>query len=192
MKKIILISVNQVKENTIIESNVDEKLIVNSILEVQDLELQPVIGKITLNRLKSEVEQTIIQSGYTLADSDKTLLDEYIKPFLVYGTLVNSFIGIHYKYSNKGIIKKNDVQAQSADSKELELMRSHYVTKFENYKKRLIDYLKEDEDPSTNPEGEQDTTYGSTGWFLTDDDCYIDIEDYFNARAYKTGYIRRY
>jgi hypothetical protein len=190
MKKILLISVKDVKENTVVESNVDEKVLINSIWEVQDLELQPVIGKVTLNRLKSEVEQTIIQSGYTLSNADKKLLEDFIKPFLTYATLVYSFIPIHFKFTNKGVMVKSDTQAQSAGTKELELLRSHYTGKFENYKKRLIDYLKEDEDPETNPEPDQDSTYGSTGWFLVDDDC-SDIDAWYQSRAYKTGYYRR-
>lgn len=179
--KILLVGVKSVKESTIIEANVNEDLIVNSIIEVQDLELQPVIGKTLLNRLKSEVEQTIIQSGYTLSNNDKTLLNDFIKPFLVYGTLVNSFVPLHFKATNKGVQKKTDSNSQIADMKELELLRSHYTSKFENYKKRLIDYLKEDEDPSTNPEPNQDSTYGSTGWFLPDSDG-IDFEDWYLNR----------
>lgn len=190
MKKILLISVKEVKENTIVESNLDEKLLINSINEVQDLELQPVVGKATLNRLKSEVEQTIITSGYTLSATDKTLIDEYLKPFLIYGTLVNSFLPIHYKFTNKGMMKRTDVQASGVDTKELELMRSHYTGKFENYKKRLIDYLKEDTDPTTNAEPDQDSTYGSTGWFLPDDDN--SGIDWYQSRGYKSGYINRY
>ncbi|RZJ81205.1 MAG: hypothetical protein EOO47_05025 [Flavobacterium sp.] len=185
--KIILVGVKAVKEATIIEANVDEQVIINSILEVQDLELQPVIGKTLLNRLKSEVEQTLTVSGYTLSTPDLTLLDDFIKPFLVYGTLVNSFVPLHFKATNKGIQKKNDSNSQLADSKELELLRSHYTSKFENYKKRLIEHLKEDEDPSTNPEANQDSTYGSTGWFLPDnDDCGFDADEYYRR------YYRRF
>lgn len=180
--KILLVGVKAIKENTIIEANVNEEILVNSIVEVQDLELQPVIGKVLLNRLKSEVEQTIIQSGYTLSTADKTLLDDFIKPFLIYGTLVNSFVPLHFKATNKGIHKKNDSNSQLVDTKELELLRSHYTSKFENYKKRLIDYLKEDEDPLTNPEPDQDSTFGSTGWFLPDNDKYIDFEDWYISK----------
>lgn len=190
-KKIALISVNDVKANTVIESNVDEKVIINSILEVQDLELQSLIGKVTLNRLKSEVEQTFVQSGYTLSTMDKTLIEDYIKPFLVYGTLVAAFVPIHYKFTNKGIQKKNDLSSQLADSKELEHLRSHYTVRFESYKKLLIEYIKEDEDETTNIEGVQDSTYGSTGWFLNDDDACIDINNWYNQQAYKLGYRRR-
>jgi hypothetical protein len=189
-KKIALISVNDVKENTVVESNVDEKVIINSILEVQDLELQSLIGIVTLNRLKSEVEQTIVQSGYTLSVVDKTLLEDYIKPFVVYGTLVAAFVPIHYKFTNKGIQKKNDSNSQLADSKELEHLRSHYTVRFESYKKLLIEYVKEDEDDTTNIEGEQDTTYGSTGWFLNDNDACVDIDNWYNQQAYKIGYGR--
>lgn len=178
-KKITLINIKDVKANTIVESNVDEKVITNAILEVQDLELQPVIGKITLNRLKSEVEQVLTVSGYTLSNFDKTLIEDFIQPFLIFGTLVNSFVPIHFKFTNKGVQKKNDQNSQTADSKELEMLRSHYTGKFENYKKRLIDYLNEDNDPDTNVEPNQDSTYGSTGWFLPDNDNCFDAERYY-------------
>jgi hypothetical protein len=191
MKKILLISVSDVKENTLITSNVEEKVIINSILETQDLELLPILGKLTYKRLLSEVEQSITVANYVLSVPDKALLDEYIKPVMIYGTLVNSFIPIHYKLSNKGAQSKTDTNSKTADKSELELLRGHYVGKFENYKRRLIDYLTEDDDKTTNPEQGLDTTYQSTGWLLPDDDGSSDLEQYL-SRAYKTGYYRRY
>jgi hypothetical protein len=183
-RKITLININDVKLNTIVESNVDEKVITNAILEAQDLELQPVVGKVTLKRLKSEVEQVLTVSGYILSEIDKALIEDFIKPFLIYATLVAAFVPIHFKFTNKGIQKKSDSNSQTADTKELEMLRGHYTSKFENYKKRLIDYLAEDNDPTTNAEPNQDTTYGTTGWFLPDDDrCGLD-DFYRRYRGY--------
>lgn len=186
--KVAFISEQTIKENSIIETNVDAKIIANTILEVQDLELQPILGKDLYNSLANEIVSASTISAYTISASGKTLLDEYIQPFLIYGTLSYGFIPIHYKFTNKGLNRKNDENATTADSKELEYIRGNYQTKFDSYKQRLIKHLSIDLDEQIG--STVDSSGESTGWYIPD--YSLNLEEYFQGLANKTGYYSGY
>ncbi|WP_121811007.1 DUF6712 family protein [Mucilaginibacter kameinonensis] len=188
MRQITFISVDYLKENSIIQANVEEKILSQAILEFQELELEELIGSTVYKRLSNEVVSATTISGYTIPDVDSDLL-RYIKPFMLYGSLLNSLNPLHYKVSNKGVQKLNDDNATTADKSDIDALRSTYTTKKDAYKKRLLDYLKTDEDPDTNPAPDADSTFSFTGISLSDDT--FNYEDLYRASVYKTGYYRR-
>ena len=197
MQRILFINEQTIKDNSIIQTNVDSKIIVNTIYEVQDLELQPTLGLSIYTGLTQEViSASTLGSGYTFTATGQTLLQEYIQPFLIYGTLVYGFTPLHFKVTNKGINKKNDDNSVNASAQELESLKAHYTSKFDIYKERLIKYLTitlQEPVPAI-----VDSTSSSTGWYLPDFE--VNLEDYFEALANKTtyyagyfgGYYRRY
>jgi len=196
MQRILFINEQTIKDNSIIQTNVDSKIIVNTIYEVQDLELQPVLGLPIYTGLTQEVINAANDTGYTFTATGQTLLQEYIQPFLIYGTLVYGFTPLHFKVTNKGINKKNDDNSANATAQELESLKAHYTSKFDTYKNRLIKYLAitlEEVVP-----GIVDSTSSSTGWYLPEFE--VNLEEYFEALANKTtfyggyfgGYYRRY
>ncbi|MGF7075346.1 hypothetical protein [Mucilaginibacter sp. 3215] len=190
MRQITFISVDYLKENSIIQSNVDEKILNQSILEFQELEVEPLIGTPVYKRLNNEIVSATTISGYTIPDIDTELL-RYIKPFMLYGALLNSLNPLHYKVSNKGVQKLNDDNASTADKSDIDALRSTYLAKKDAYKKRLIDYIKTDEDPETdtNCVTDKDSTLSFTGIYISDDT--FDHEAAYKASTYKTGYYRR-
>lgn len=190
--KTLFISESTIKANSIIETNVDSKIIANTIYEVQDLELKPVLGNDLYNSIANEIISASTISGYTITATNQELLDDYIKPFLIYGTLSYGFIPLHYKLTNKGVNRKNDENATTANYQELQQVKDNYDSKFTTYKQRLIKHLeidlKEDLDVVSDSSGE------STGWYLPDNS--MDLQAYFEGLANKTGffggYYRRY
>ncbi|MES2265595.1 MAG: hypothetical protein V4520_02465 [Bacteroidota bacterium] len=187
MKNIRFISETAIKENSVIETNVDAKIISNTISEVQELELKPILGKDLYNELTNEVVSASTISGYIISAKNIELLDDYIKPFLIYGTLSYGFIPLHYKVTNKGVNRKNDERATTVDLKELEAVKDNYDNKFSAYKIRLVNHLEID---STACDTTIDSTGDSTGWYLPDNTA--NLQDYFEALANKTGFYPGY
>ena len=183
MKRIQLVSEDKVKAFSIIEENVESKVISNTIIEVQDIELKSIMGTAHYNQVLDEVLSGSTVSGYTIPQATVTLLDEFIEPFLIYGTLFHITSNIHYKVTNKGVVKKTDGNATSANSDELAGIKKRYADVFDTYKQRLIDHLKTDGDPETEPTV---STANTSGWFLEDD--YSD----YGYQYRKPGYVRRY
>jgi len=190
MRQITFISVDYLKENSIIQSNVDEKILGQAILEFQELEVEPLISTPVYKRLNNEIVSATTISGYTIPDLDTELL-RYIKPFMLYGSMLYSLNPLHYKVSNKGVQKLNDDNASTADKSDIDALRSTYLAKKDAYKKRLIDYIKTDEDPETdtNCVSDKDSTLSFTGIYISDDT--FDHEAAYKASVYKTGYYRR-
>lgn len=188
MKKILFISEQTIKENSVIETNVDSKIISNTILEVQDLELKPVLGKDLYTAIANEVLSASTISGYTISETNLELLEDYIKPFLIYGTLSYGFIPLHYKVTNKGVNRKNDERATTVEFKELEAVKDNYDTKFSTYKQRLVKHLEIDLKECTDTT--IDSSGATSGWYLPDNN--INLQEYFEGLASKTGFYSGY
>jgi len=190
--KTLFISETTIKANSIIETNVDSKIIANTINEVQDLELKPVLGDDLYTSIANEVLSASTISGYTITDTNFELLEDYIKPFLIYGTLSYGFIPIHYKLTNKGVNRKNDENATTATYAELQQVKDNYDSKFATYKQRLIKHL--EIDLNDNLDTVTDSSGESTGWYLPDNT--LNLQDFFDGLTNKTGfysgYYRRY
>lgn len=188
MKKIQFISVQELKENSIVQYNVDEKILSLCITEYQDLELSQVLGKSTYKRLSNVLVSGATISGYTYSNEDSLLL-EMIKPVMVYGSLLYSISPLHYKLSNKGVQNITDANSRTGESRDLETLKANYSAKLEGYKKILIEHLETDEDPETNCPIDTDTSFLFTGISIPDN-SFNEAEAY-RASAYKTGYYRR-
>jgi hypothetical protein len=188
MKKIQFISVQELKDSSIIQTNVDEKILGLCITEFQDLELSQVLGRDTYKRLSNVLVSGATISGFTYSNED-TILLEMIKPVMVYGSLLYSISPLHYKVTNKGVQNITDDNSKTGDSRDLESLRSNYTTKLDGYKRLLIEYLQTDEDPETEMPDSTDTTFAFTGISLPDN-SFIDEEAY-RASIYKTGYYKR-
>lgn len=192
MEQITFISVTDLKENTIIQDNVGEKILKQSILEFQELELEPLLGLHTYQRLSNELVSGATISGYTLPADDIVLLS-YIKPFMLYGALIYALNPLHFKVTNKGVQKLSDSNATVADKSEMDALKSSYTAKKDAYKKRLTEYIasKEQQEEYTENrcEESQDTTYSFTGIAIMDNE--FDREEAYKSSAYRTGYYRR-
>lgn len=181
MKKVYFISVDKIKEKSLINANTDEKIIKSALLEVQELELEPLIGD-----LYSTLETQLTDD--TLTDDNRAILVDVIQPYLIYGTLVYSVIPLHYKLGNAGASKSTDTNLTILDSKELASFQGYYEGKFESYKRRLIEHFACDGNNETNISIEADTTSTVLNFYLPDvTDRSKEISE---SRAYKTGWNR--
>ena len=186
--KTLFISEQTIKSNSIIETNVDGKLIGNTINEVQDLELKPVLGNDLFTSIANEVLSASTISGYTITATNFELLEDYIKPFLIYGTLSYGFVPLHYKLTQKGVVRKNDEKATTATFDELQQVKDTYDSRFATYKQRLIKHL--EIDLNENLDTTVDSSGESTGWYMPDNT--YNLEDFFEALANKTGFYSGY
>lgn len=161
--KILMISERAIKDSSIIEENLDSKILRISTLEVQDLELKPIIGKTLYKELEDEIVKKSEDSSYDIPEKYLEML-EVIRPFLIYGVLTNIAVPLTYKATNKGFAVKNDTNADITDGRDLQFVSNFYKTKFDAYKNRLIeDFGKHcSNDFMTRDLGQ------STGWFIED------------------------
>lgn len=190
MKQILFTTPTELIENSIIQQNVDQKIISKAILEFQELELEPLIGDTLYKRLSNELVKVKTIADYVLSDDD-TLLMAKIRPYLGYGALIYSFNELHYKVTNAGIQKLSDSNSQTGNKDDIAALKSGYTSKLDAYKARLIDYMATDDSEETviSCNSSNDTSFNFTG--ISMDDNSFDWETEYRNSAYKTGYYRR-
>lgn len=112
IKDIMLTSPNAVKAGSYITNEVSDEMIGNSIRETQEIHLNEIVGSVLLRRLKELVFNKM--KGYE-DDIDsaenaeyKTLLDEYVEPYMVAKTQAMICTPITLKIRNMGVVYNSD------------------------------------------------------------------------------------
>jgi len=135
MAEVLFISEDYVKRNSSIDENIDVKLIQPTILDVQRIKLEPVLGTKLYEGLKGRVETS------TTTSDDDTLIEDYVAPALLKWVLFDLTTHLLYRYRNKNVSKKNSENSQPVDYTEYRNLLDFYQHKAEWYEERLIRYL---------------------------------------------------
>lgn len=135
MNVVLLISETTLKQYTVISDNVDASYIAPSIQKAQDMGLQPLIGSVLYNKLCNDVRNGSIASKY------RTLLDNYIVPYLCNQVAVELQWALFAKIRNNGIVTSQDNQTQQMSIGDCEYLRKKYEYDADFYAHRLTDYL---------------------------------------------------
>jgi len=131
----LFISINRLKEFSVVNSNVDEKLISPTIIMVQDLFLQEILGTDLYDEICSQIDAGSVSANNT------TLLNDYIEPYLMNMTIAEGLQNFHIKISNTDVINQNTENAQGASSGGIANFKNLYRNTAENYAMTLYKYL---------------------------------------------------
>jgi len=132
---VLFISENKLKENSFINENVDDKLLRTTIIQVQDMQIHPILGTGLYNEIKAQI------TANTVTNANRDLLQDYIQPVVIWWVMADGTIPLTYKFMNKSVVKKNSENSQSADLEELITVANNFKNKAEFYTKRLIKFL---------------------------------------------------
>lgn len=137
MNKVLLISEETLKTYSLVNDNIDGKYLLPAIQTAQDIDLETLIGKALLDKLCKLVEtgEIVNNSKY------RTLLDDYITPYLVWQVMSNLQLGINYKLSNSGVITNDDERKSRLDYRNNQLLQEQYKHYADSYAIKLKDYL---------------------------------------------------
>lgn len=137
MANVLLISETKLKSFTNINKNVDMDLLRAEIKVAQDIELQTVLGTKFYNHLLSQVSAT----GNTFTSDEKTLVDDYIAPFLIHAAYHTAIPHLHYRTMNRGIMEGEAESARGVDIETMKYLRNVQKQRSDFYKQRLLDWL---------------------------------------------------
>jgi hypothetical protein len=138
MAKVLLVSEQTLKKNSVINNNVDGMYLLPAIEYAQDAGLQPIIGTKLYNKLMDLVEDGSI----TGATDYKLLLDEYVTPYLINKVTADIQIPLVYKVRNQGVVQQTGENTYAPSLKDLQYVIQNYENKANFYSNRLSDYLK--------------------------------------------------
>lgn len=168
---ILLISEDYLKTNSNLNDNAFGKWILPAIRESQEMGLMPIIGECLYNKLCELVENGRIKNESYAAY--KALLDDKVRPYLLYQTLTNIIPIINGKMGNIGTVATNDEHIVTLTQGELDLTQNYYRERADFYARRLQKFVKENADafpelecPCGDFEPQLERTNNSVGLWL--------------------------
>ena len=134
--RVLLISPEYLVENSVINSNVEQKILSKCIRTASDMYLQPLIG--------SNLYQTLVSgvtNGTMAAGPNKTLVDDYVAPCLTEYALLQYIPYTALKFRNKGLQKQLGAESEPADAADIGYMTAEVRDSAQFYAQRLIKFL---------------------------------------------------
>jgi len=135
MDKIYIISTDYLKNNVVINLNVDDDFLTKSILDAQQFHIRRLLGSNLYDTILDKIKNDQLTGNYL------TLVDDYIVDTLLYYAFHEAIIWLLFKVENKSIVKKNSENSTPVDLPEMSLIREDISNKAEFYAEKLVKYL---------------------------------------------------
>lgn len=139
MTNILFISEDFIKTNSGLNDNLFGKSLLPAIRESQDIYLQQIIGSTLYKKLIDLVDSE------TIGDVDnalyKELLDEYVRSYMLYQTIVQVIPVTNVKLSNYGTTLSDDQYLVNLSQGDAELIEKHYSILADFYARRLQEFI---------------------------------------------------
>ena len=146
-RKSLLINVAELKTNTVISGNIDDKFLLSAIMTCQEVHLEDLIGTALYHKIQQLVYNTVKKQADNINAPENeiylTLLDEFIKPFLKAKCTVELLYNVSYKMKNAGVVKTSDTNVSNADIEEIKYLERQYSVYVNSYSERISKFLKE-------------------------------------------------
>lgn len=139
MSKALFITTTDLKKRSIISGNLDPDKIVQFIEVAQDTHIQNYLGGKLYKKM-----QTLITGGTInqAANADyKTLLDDYIKPMLIWFAQSDYIPFAAFQISNGGVYKHRSENSDTASMEEVNMLARRALETAEFYTRRFMDYM---------------------------------------------------
>ena len=138
MARVLLISEQTLKKNSVVNNNVDGMYILPAIEYAQDAGLQPLLGTKLYNKLMS-----LVEDGSIMTSTDyKFLLDEYIAPYLINKVTADIQIPLAFKLRNQGVVQNTSENTYVPSLRDMQYVAQSYENKANFYGNRLSDFLR--------------------------------------------------
>lgn len=138
-QKALFVTIQDIKQKSIISGNVDPDKIIQFVEVAQDTHIQNYLG----GKLYEKLQALIIAN--TLSDSAnadyKTLVDEYVKPMLIWFTQTDYIPFAPFTISNGGVYKHRSESSDSITSEEISSLERRARETAEFYTRRFMDYM---------------------------------------------------
>lgn len=132
---VLFVTRNDIVRFTSTNGNVDPDRFMVYIKIAQDRQLQPLLGTKLFDKIKNEIRNN------TLADPYLTLLEEKLKPIVLYYTMVEFLPWAGITVANKGVYRMTQENGVSIEKAEIDQLIEACRGTAEFYAQRFIDYI---------------------------------------------------
>ena len=133
----LFIAPDFLKQTTVIEQNIDAKIVTEAIIEAQDLYILPLLGTALYDRVIDEIDSVV-------SANIKTLLDDHIQRTLKWYVLDELTDFLTFRYVNKAVMKKSSENSTAIETVDAVRMSALMRNKAEIYADRMKDFLCEE------------------------------------------------
>lgn len=133
--KVLFLTVEYIKAYSPINGSVDANLLYPSTYVAQDMHLAPWLGDALYLKLKNDLAGAGTSGNYT------TLLDEYVRPALLWYVILEAFPALTFKIDNGSIVQRTSEDTSPAGADIMKEMRQNALQKAEYYGTRIGEYL---------------------------------------------------
>ena len=129
------IDVDTIKNNSIIDQNIDDKLIEFSIDKAQEIRILEILGSELYNTLSTKILNNTIGGYY------QTLLDIYISKALIEWTVFYLYTDAAYRFTNKSVVKRTNDNTMNVEDGTIRDLKRHQKSIAEFYSNRIVEFL---------------------------------------------------
>jgi hypothetical protein len=174
MAKVLFLSEATLKAESILQDNVDMKVVSPTIYDVQQYYILPILGTSLYNDVVSQVQSGTVSAAY------QTLLDTYIQPTMIWYCRYELPMNMNYKYFNKAVGVQNADNMTPASIEEIAYITDRAKNKAEWYAERLTKFLLSNQTTYplylNQPNADIDTIFAkrtnyTSGMVIGDSDC---------------------
>lgn len=130
----LFLSPVKLKEQYVLDANIDDKIINASINNAQGYYIRRVLGTKLYERCVNEINNT-------LSMDIKVLLDEYIQPALIHYSMSEIYNYLLYRATARGIVVKDNDGSVTVNSDVIEKLRREEISKGNYYADLLTRYI---------------------------------------------------
>ena len=132
---VLFLSEQTLKQRSVLQDNVDMKVVTPTIIEVQEFYILPIIGTSLYNELKTQI------AANTVSVANKVLLDTYITNTMIWYMRLELPLVMNFKYFNKAVGVQNADNMIPANMSEIRDIMDEARNKAQVYAERLRLFL---------------------------------------------------
>ena len=133
--KALFITLQEVKRKSIFDGNLDPDKFIQFIEIAQDINIQMQLGTNLYQKLQNDIIADTLSGDYL------SLVNDYIKPMLIWYSQAAYIPFASYQIGNGGVFKHRSENADSVTQEEIAMLTNKVSETAEFYTRRFIDYM---------------------------------------------------
>lgn len=166
MATALFITPTDLKQNSLIDGNVDIDKFIQFLKIAQQIHIQNYLGGALYDKISNDI------TNGTLTDPYLTLVKDYIKDMLIHYAMVDYLPFAAYQIANGGVFKHVSENSESVSKNEIDTLIDKHRNFAQFYTRRFVDYMSfynsnfPEYNKNQNNDMYPDTDANFTGWVL--------------------------
>lgn len=135
MATVLFITPKDLKNNTILNGNVDTDMFIQFVKIAQQMHVQNYLGTQLYNTITTKIQTSTLTGDYL------NLVTDYVQPMLIHFAMVDYLPFANYQIRNGGVFKHRSENSESTTKDELDILVQKHRSFADFYAKRFVDYM---------------------------------------------------